>query len=109
MVVVPRLPELSVTNLLDDVANDPVLRSHLPDLRDVDGKIKLNMNRQYLFNVINTLRPRFFRENISSLMQTRKDQHAEKTKSFIDVRSSIYDLIANSKLISKSKIFSYVY
>ena len=106
MVVVPRLPELRVPALLDEVANDPLLRSFLPDLRDVEGKIKLNMNRQYLFNVVNTLRPHFFRENMSFIMQARKDQHAEKTKSFIDVRSSIYDLIANSKLISKSKILS---
>ena len=105
MVVVPRLPELSVTNLMTDVANDFLLRSYLPELRDADGKIKLNLNRQYLFNVINTIRPRFFSENIRSLMQIRKDQHAEKTKSFIDVDSSIYELIANSKLISKSKIF----
>ncbi len=106
MVVVPRLPELRVPALLDEVANDPLLRSYLPDLRDVEGKIKLNMNRQYLFNVVNTLRPDFFRENMSFIMQIRKDQHAEKTKSFIDIRSSIYDLIANSKLISKSKILS---
>jgi hypothetical protein len=106
MVVVPRLPELRVPALLDEVANDPLLRSYLPDLRDVEGKIKLNMNRQYLFNVVNTLRPQFFKENMSFIMQARKDQHAEKTKSFIDVRSSIYDLIANSKLISKSKILS---
>ena len=77
MVVVPRLPELRVPALLDEVANDPLLRSYLPDLRDVEGKIKLNMNRQYLFNVVNTLRPDFFRENMSFIMQIRKDQHAE--------------------------------
>lgn len=68
MVVVPRLPELRVPALLDEVANDPLLRSYLPDLRDVEGKIKLNMNRQYLFNVVNTLRPDFFRENMSFIM-----------------------------------------
>jgi len=109
MVVVPRFPEFSVTKLLDDVVKDPLIRSYLPDLRDVDGKIKLNMNRQYLFNIINTLNPDFFSENMSCLMQNRKDQHAEKTKSFIEIRSNLYDLIANSKLISKSKIFSDLY
>jgi hypothetical protein len=109
MVVVPRLPEFRVADLLEQVADHPKVKGFLPDLRDADGKIKLNLNRQYLFNVINSRLPDFFSKNMSSIMQARKDQHAEKTKSFIDVKKGLFDLITNSKLISKSKIFSFVY
>jgi hypothetical protein len=47
MVNVPRLPELSAIKLGQDVANDPLLKLYLPDMRDGTRQL----NRQYLFNV----------------------------------------------------------
>jgi hypothetical protein len=77
MVNVPRLAELSVTKLLADVANDSQLQMYLPDLKDSEGQIKYNISRQYLFNVINTVKPDFFQKNIRGLLEAKKDLHAE--------------------------------
>ena len=77
---------------------------YLPDLIDSEGHVRSSLNREYLFNVINTIRPRFFPENISTLMRCRKDLHADKTKSYINIETNIYNLISNSALISKSKL-----
>ncbi len=101
---VPRLSELSVKALLSDVANDQLLQMHLPDLRDSEGHLKVGLNKQYLFNVINTVRPEFFSRNISALLTARRDAHAERTQAFINIDSSIYDVLVNSTLINKSKL-----
>ena len=53
--------------------------------------------------VINSLKPAFFPENIRNGLQKRKEQAAEKKKQFIEVTQDIYDLITNSNIISKSK------
>ena len=76
---VPRLSELSVKALLSDIANDRELQRHLPDLRDSEGNLKVGLNKQYLFNVINTIRPEFFAKNISALLAAKKEEHAERT------------------------------
>jgi hypothetical protein len=55
-----------------------------------------------LFNVINTLKPDFFPENIRGLMKAKKDMEAEKHKTFIEVNPEILNLIQNSQLINKS-------
>jgi hypothetical protein len=68
MIVVPRLPEFRVADLLEQVANHPQVAKCLPDLKDADGKLKTNMNRQYLFNVINSRLPSFFSKNMINIM-----------------------------------------
>jgi hypothetical protein len=95
MVNVPKIPELSVTNLLADVVRDAKLKQYLPDLTDSEGRIK-TISRQFLFNIINSLKPEFFPQNITGLMKSRKEDQAEKNKTFIEVKSHIYDLIMNS-------------
>jgi hypothetical protein len=59
MVNVPKLPELTAQSLTANCVRDKLLSKYLPDLADTDGRIK-TINRQYLFNMINTLRPEFF-------------------------------------------------
>ena len=102
MVNVPRMPELSVQQLIGKVASDKILAKYLPDLVAEEGKFR-TINRQYLFNVINTIKPDFFPANIRALMQARKDMAAEKNKTFIEINSNIYNLIVNSQLINRSK------
>jgi hypothetical protein len=101
---VPRFSELSVKALLTDIANDKELQMYLPDLKDSEGHIKVGLNKQYLFNVINTIRPEFFSKNISALYAAKKEEHAERTQAFINIDSRIYDVIAKSTLINKSKL-----
>ena len=70
---------------------------YLPDLKDSEGQIKYNLSRQYLFNVINTIKPTFSPKNIRALLEAKKDLHADQTKSFINVDVNIYNLIAGSQ------------
>ena len=77
MVNVPKMPELSVANLMVTVAKDRLLQSYLPDLIDEQGKTRA-INRRYLFNIINTVKPTFFPNNIRELMRSRRDQEAER-------------------------------
>ena len=67
IVNVPRMPELSVQGLISKVATDKVLTKYLPCLIDDQGRFKA-VNRQYLFNIINTIKPDFFPQNIRALM-----------------------------------------
>jgi hypothetical protein len=46
IISVPRLSELSATNLIKEVAKDPVLKLYLPEIKEKRG-----LNRQFLFNV----------------------------------------------------------
>jgi hypothetical protein len=82
--------------------HDPVLKLYLPDLQHDDGTYK-NINREFLFNVINTLKPQFFPENIRGLMKARKELQVEKNKNFIEIKSDFYNLISSSQLMAKSK------
>ena len=102
IVNVPKMPELTVTNLLRDAVNDKLLNSYLPDLVGYEGKLK-TINRQFLFNVINTLKPEFFPANIRGIMEARKNIRAEQNNTFINVEANIYNLIMNSQQINRSK------
>ena len=102
IVNVPKIAELSANALARDAATDPVLKKYLPDLIDSEGKVR-HISRQFLFNVINTLKPEFFPANIQKILRDKKDRKAEKTKSYVDIRSELYQLIVNSELVSQSK------
>ncbi len=66
--IVPKMPELSVTNLLADALKDKELSRYLPELVG-----KKTINREFLFNIINTIKPDFFPRNIKGLMEARKE------------------------------------
>ena len=72
MIHVPKIPELSANQLVKDAVNDSRIKRYLPDLKLEGGEIK-KINRQFLFNLINTLDPSFFPVNIRKLLKERKD------------------------------------
>jgi hypothetical protein len=89
--------ELNVSTLLTGALRDPVLKQYLPDLSGgMEGRTK-TINRQFLFNIINSMKPEFFPANIRGLMKARKDAQAEKDKSFIEIKPVFYDLLMNSQ------------
>ena len=52
---VPRMAELAAKDILKFARNDPEINFYLPPLTD-----KAVLNKEYLFNVINTVKPDFF-------------------------------------------------
>lgn len=69
-----------MTTLLADALRDPELKKYLPDLIG-----KQTINRQFLFNIINTIKPNFFPFNIRGIMEAKKEQQAAKNQTFIEV------------------------
>jgi hypothetical protein len=65
--------ELTVTSLLNDALKDRLLKQYLPDLKNPWTDVVKTINRQFLFNIINTKKPSFFPDNIRGLMQARKE------------------------------------
>jgi hypothetical protein len=71
MINVPRMPELSAKYLIRMAKADPVINRFLPDLTD-----RAILNKEYLFNVINTVQPSFFPGNIRALMKAKQEKIA---------------------------------
>jgi hypothetical protein len=75
---VPRLPELAVGSLLRDALKDKKLQKYLPDLTiekengEIDEVKLKTVNRQFLYNIINSIKPNFFPQNIRAVMEARK-------------------------------------
>ena len=76
----PRLPELTVGSLLRDALKDKKLQKYLPDLTiekengEIDEVKLKTVNRQFLYNIINSIKPNFFPQNIRAVMEARKQQ-----------------------------------
>jgi hypothetical protein len=81
IVNVPRMPELSVKSLIDLAYADEQIRQYLPEITG-----KKILNRQYLFNVINTAQPDFFPNNVRELMHNKNQEIAMKKQKFINIR-----------------------
>jgi hypothetical protein len=64
MINVPRMPELAAKDILKFAKQDPEINFFLPHLTD-----KAILNKEFLFNVINTVKPDFFPNNIRALMK----------------------------------------
>ena len=54
-IIVPKLQELSVKNLAEQIKNDDALKKYLPDKWEATKKL----DRDWLFNIINTVHPGF--------------------------------------------------
>ena len=101
MVHVPRMLELSVKTLIETAARDKELKMYLPMLIKDDG-VK-NINRQYLFNIINTVKPEFFPENIRAIISKKREMKALKEKQYIDINPDMWQLINNTYVKSNGK------
>jgi hypothetical protein len=66
------MPELTAKNLYILSKKDEIIRDYLPDLTD-----KASINKEFLFNIINTVKPSFFPESMHELMRARQEKIAQ--------------------------------
>jgi hypothetical protein len=52
---------------------------------------------------VNTLKPKFFNQNIKGALKNRNLQAMAKTKKFVEMSQEMVDLISNAESLSKSK------
>ena len=71
-VAVPFYSELNMQNLINQVKDDAAIKRYLHD----DFATKKKPSRQFLFNIIGTVYPDFFKQLIESQTQARFDRQA---------------------------------
>lgn len=98
IVHVPRLEELSAKNLIDQVKQDKEVMLFLPDLRN-----KQTFNREFMFNIINTVKPSFFPENIKKALQQRREMAMMRDNKYISISSDMYNMIVGSNMVAKNQ------
>jgi hypothetical protein len=72
------------------------LVEYLPDYQQ-----RKMIRREYLINVINTVKPSFFPRNIRELIKRKNNAIAEKKKSFIAIKPEFLKLIQESNFIAR--------
>jgi hypothetical protein len=94
---VPRVAEFKVKGLLEMARKDELVSKYLPDVSE-----KRVMNRQFLFTVINTLRPSYFPTEIHGALHHRKEKKALLESKYISMSPAMYQLIMNSQHVATS-------
>ena len=65
--------------------DDETVSKYLPEMSE-----KRVINRQFLFNVIHTLRPDFFQNEIHAALQARKEKKALTESRYITMSPAMY-------------------
>ena len=73
---VPRFKEFSTKSLLGHALNDAELQPFLPNCRLEDP-----INKQWFFDVIATIKPGWWEEQIAAAMQRRLERGAQESQS----------------------------
>lgn len=98
VIYVPRMPELSAKHLLKEAIEDEDINYYLPPVRDNHV-----LNKEFLFNIINTVKPEFFPESIRDLMRIKQEKIAMSRQKFVYMTERIYTLVQNTQIIPQSK------
>lgn len=99
MIKVPHFDEYSAMRIMEQVRAIPKFRQYLPDL---DHMVK-PLNREYLFNIINTVDPTYFGRNIRHSYEMRKLESARNSQRQCTITEQMYNLIVNSNQITTGK------
>ena len=67
MIKVPKFPELNVRDILEDLSDDENVMMHLP----FSNNHKKPIDRDYFFNIVNTLLPEYIKNLISHSIECR--------------------------------------
>ena len=98
-VEVPRFKEFATKHLLAACLQDAELMPFLPTLKATD-----TINKQWLFDVIATIKPGWWQQQIDSAMQRRLEQGSKNHKpQAIEMTAEFQQLIANSKHVPHSQ------
>ena len=106
-VAVPRFKEFSARNLLGPALQDPELKPFLPDLNAHDP-----INKTWFFNVIETVKPGWWKGQIDAAMQRRLESASQsKQPQAIEMLPAFQQLIQNSRHVphsSRGKVLSHL-
>jgi hypothetical protein len=95
VIKVPNFIEFSAVNIFNRVKDIPRFMQYLPDL----GESRVP-NREYLLNIVNTVDPSYFRENIKWAYKQRKDFKVQKEQKKCEMSTFMYELIKSSNQIT---------
>jgi hypothetical protein len=100
---VPRFEELSVKALWPDVSSDDQCSAYFPDRENSSKPI----DRDYFFNVLNTLQPKYVASLIEASLNRRNDPVAnEEKKEYILVSDDWHSKLLSHPFISSKKAFN---
>lgn len=91
MVKVPRFATLSVKIVLDKVASRHDIMRYIPDIKKHDSKA---IDREFLFNIVNTVDCEFFNTEIERVEKEREERQVKEESDTIAIRPELYQLIA---------------
>lgn len=97
MVHVPKYDELSVKGIYAQVSEDPELQAHLPDL----GESSKAVDRQYFFNVVNSIHPEYLTHVIRSSQEARNGAGKQSDKpNYILISDDWYSQLTQHPFVS---------
>ena len=102
MVIVPRFAELSAKRIYQIAMGNPEIRMYLPEPISSDSSDAIGVNKDFLYNIVNTLDEEFFQKNISEAYRKRKEQEMERKQQSLSITSYMLDLIRSSNIKSSS-------
>jgi hypothetical protein len=98
---VPRFKQFSVRKLLQWSIADQTLRHYLPDFDDLEMEDPaFTIAKEFLFNLVATLKPDFWSRQIEDALQQRKEKQALKEQQQIEITEDFYNLLMGSKHLS---------
>ena len=96
IVKVPVLPEMTAKVVFDIVKDNPKIMMYLPDPKDGGSKDQQRINREYLFNIVNTVDESFFMKNIANAYKMRKEHEMTKRNNKFEISAFMYNIITSS-------------
>ena len=94
---VPRLQELSVKNLGENLKQDPTLSNYLPE----KWEVKKKLDREWVLNVVNSIHPGYLEQVIQHAQRQRQTaQTEEEEKDTIQITEEWKQRLAETTFIS---------
>ena len=92
---VPKYKAISVQKVYEKVKSNDLIMSYLPDFKPEEIQPKHALDREFFFNVINTLDPDFFPSAIESIEEQRLEARgAGKPENLqVEIIPELFDLV----------------
>ena len=82
-------PELTVKRVIKLVKDHASVMEYLPTISEENWYIE----REFLFDIVNTVDPRFFKDALAELESRRGIKAAEAEKQLVEIDKNIYELL----------------
>ena len=87
----PICPELTVERVIKQVKQHPGILEYLPHISDGG---KQYIEREFLFDVVNTIDPKFFRDGLAEIEARRTHRAAVEDRGMIEISDHIFNLLS---------------